>query len=132
MIAFGVGSSKTNAAVKPGGVAIGSAISARRGASPPRARLPANDFDVLVKCCQQAPEALDGKAGELVVTKCRDLGLRDAQQPRDRGRRESAAYEELIQRVGQTQLGLTFGSVRKPKVSKHVSSAMSDRLSRFS
>lgn len=63
------------------------------------------------------------------MTQRRDLGPCDAQHLRSAARRESAAFEQLVQQISETQLGLTVARVRKPEVSKDVGSSASHRPS---
>src|SRR6185503_14348077 len=66
--------------------------------------LPNYDLDILIERRQQIHQAFDGEARQLVVTKRRNLWLRDTQHLGRIGLRELARLEHLIQGVGQTQL----------------------------
>jgi hypothetical protein len=66
----------------------------------PGARLsPNHDLDILVERRQQVHKALDGKARQLVVTKRRDLRLRDSEHFGGIGLREIPLLQHLIQRI---------------------------------
>jgi hypothetical protein len=98
----------------------------------PRAGLPPNhDLDVLIERRQKVHQAFDGKACQLVATKRGNLRLRDSQHLGSIHLGELALFEHLIQGVGQAQLGLTLGSVGKPKVREHISGAAGDRFFAF-
>ena len=78
-----------------------------------RAWLSANhDLDVLIDCRQKVHQALDREARQLVVAECRDFRLRDTEGLRSIGLRQFPVFKHLIQRVCETQLGVTFGMAR--------------------
>jgi hypothetical protein len=59
------------------------------------------------------------------VPKRRDFQLRYSQHLGCAGPRELAFFEHLINGIGQTELGLTFGGVGEPEVSEDVGSSAS-------
>ncbi len=72
----------------------------------------AHDLDVLVESRQQVHQAFDGEARQLVVTKRRDLRLRDSQHLGCVGLGELPLFQHLIQRMGEAQLGLALDGIR--------------------
>ncbi len=94
--------------------------------------LPNHDLDVLVERRQEVHQTFDGEACQLVVTKRRDLGLRDSQHLGGIGLRDLARFKLLIQRIRQAQLGLTLGTIGKPEICEHVSGPTGDRFFPFS
>lgn len=98
----------------------------------PRAGLLSNhDLDIAIDGRQQVHQPLKREAGQPVLAKRREAGLRDAKRLGSRGSRELARFEYLIQDIGKAQPGLTLGGVRKPQVSEHVSGSTRDRLGPF-
>src|SRR5688500_13682734 len=83
----------------------------------PRAGLlPNHDLDIEIDGGQQIHQPPKREAGQPVLAKRREAGLRDAKRLGSRGRRELALFEYLIQDMGKAQPGLTLGGVGKPQV----------------
>jgi hypothetical protein len=61
------------------------------------------DGGILVERRQQVHQAFDGETRQRVVTKCRDLRLRDSQDLGGIRLRELTRIKYLIQRIGQAQ-----------------------------
>jgi hypothetical protein len=93
----------------------------------PRAGLLSNhDLDIEIDGHQQVHQPLKREAGQPVLAKRREAGLRDAKRLGSRGLRELARFEYLIQGICEAQPGLTLGGVGEPEVGEHVSGPTRD------
>jgi hypothetical protein len=82
----------------------------------PRAGLLSNhDLDIEIDRRQQVHQSLKREAGQPVVAKRREAGLRDAKRLGSRGLRKLARFEYLIQGIGEAQPDLALGGSGNPR-----------------
>src|SRR5262249_22122494 len=87
---------------------------------------PNHDLDILVERRQQVHQAFNGEPCQLVVTKCRDLRLRNSQHLGSITLRQLTRLEHLVQCVRQPQFRLAFSGIWISEILENVRGPASD------
>jgi hypothetical protein len=93
-----------------------------------RARLSADyDLDVAVERGEESHQPLDGKPFQLVIAQRRNLRLVDA-EPRGGGMlRQSSLVDNVVDRMGEAQLGLPLFGVFESQIGEYIAAAANNR-----
>jgi len=79
-----------------------------------------DDLHVLPECHEKVHQALDGKAFQLVMQECRDLGLVDAERGCNLRLGEPLPLDNQVQGCSQPGLGVEFRRIRQSHIGKNV------------